>query len=85
MQVIVDTPPSYDHFAPPAYEDLWVGNSQGTRGEKNEYDIYVVPVHALGTILVQQTEEAPPSYQSANASVQHEGVSSSHPSSRVTW
>lgn len=68
-QVVLDTPPpSYDQFAPPAYEDLWVGSSRGSRGEKSEYDIYVVPVHALGTIMEEaRREEAPPSYQSASA------------------
>ncbi|CAG9760038.1 unnamed protein product [Ceutorhynchus assimilis] len=74
-QVVPDTPPpSYDLFAPPSYEDLWVGSSRGRRGEKSEYDIYVVPVHALGTIMEEaRREDAPPSYQSASTNLAHPG------------
>jgi len=58
-------PPSYDEFAPPSYESICLGRS---RGEKSEYDIYVVPVHALGSIMQtsREVEDAPPSYQSAS-------------------
>lgn len=89
-QAVLDTPPpSYDQFAPPAYEDLWVRNSRGPRGEKSEYDIYVVPVHALGTIMEEaRREEAPPSYHSASAELSHLNeiprVHSSNASSSVT-
>lgn len=55
-------PPSYDEFAPPSYESICLGR-QGN--EKSKYDIFVVPVHALGPMMeVRHHEEAPPSYLS---------------------
>ncbi|XP_066146226.1 uncharacterized protein [Euwallacea fornicatus] len=68
-QIMSETPPpSYDLFAPPAYEDLWGTNSGGRSGEKRQFDIYVVPVHALDNFMEDvQRHDAPPSYQSASA------------------
>ncbi|RZC41497.1 uncharacterized protein BDFB_001382, partial [Asbolus verrucosus] len=65
---VPDTPPpSYDQFAPPSYESICLGRHE--RGsEKSEYDIYVVPVHALGTIMeTREREDAPPSYFTASS------------------
>lgn len=47
-------PPSYDHFAPPSYDSL-----TGRSHEKGEFDVYVVPVHALRPMM---EGDAPPSY-----------------------
>ncbi|XP_066252986.1 uncharacterized protein [Euwallacea similis] len=68
-QIMSETPPpSYDLFAPPAYEDLWGTSSRGRSGEKREFDIYVVPVHALDNFMENvQRHDAPPSYQCASA------------------
>ncbi|KRT84917.1 hypothetical protein AMK59_1857 [Oryctes borbonicus] len=53
-------PPAYDLFAPPSYESL----SPSPNNEKHEYDIYVVPVHAIGSLVVSESrpQESPPSY-----------------------
>ncbi|XP_022916163.1 uncharacterized protein [Onthophagus taurus] len=55
-------PPSYELFAPPSYESL---NAAGS-SEKSEFDVYVVPVHAIGSLVdenvTRQREEDPPSY-----------------------
>jgi hypothetical protein len=57
-------PPSYDQFAPPSYESICLGRHE--RGEeKSKYDIYVVPVHALGHMM-ETRDDAPPSYFSAS-------------------
>ncbi|GJQ75486.1 hypothetical protein Trydic_g17573 [Trypoxylus dichotomus] len=55
-------PPAYDLFAPPSYESL----SSSPNNEKHEYDIYVVPVHALGSLVESENrrQESPPSYSS---------------------
>jgi hypothetical protein len=62
---VPDTPPpSYDQFAPPSYESICLGRHE--RGEeKSKYDIYVVPVHALGHMM-ETRDDAPPSYFSAS-------------------
>ncbi|KAF7264648.1 hypothetical protein GWI33_022822 [Rhynchophorus ferrugineus] len=67
VPVVPDTPPpSYDQFAPPSYEELWVGSSRQAKSEKTEYDVYVVPVHAFGPIIeTARTEDSPPSYQAS--------------------
>lgn len=67
VPVVPDTPPpSYDQFAPPSYEELWVGGSRQAKCEKTEYDVYVVPVHALGPIIeTARNEDSPPSYQTS--------------------
>ncbi|XP_044271238.1 uncharacterized protein LOC123015533 isoform X2 [Tribolium madens] len=63
---VPDTPPpSYDQFAPPSYESICLGRN-GRGGEKSEYDIYVVPVHAFAPIMESRQEDAPPSYFSAS-------------------
>lgn len=56
-------PPAYDLFAPPSYESL-----SPSSNEKHEYDIYVVPVHAIGSLVESEsrTQESPPSYSSIN-------------------
>lgn len=75
-QAVPETPPpSYDLFAPPSYEDLW--GASGTSMEKRQYDVYVVPVHALGNFMVHQSE-APPPYPSVSDSPQL------HSNNRVT-
>ncbi|XP_019868943.1 uncharacterized protein LOC109597641 [Aethina tumida] len=64
VTVVSDNPPpSYDQFAPPPYESLCYGRN----GEKSEFDIYVVPVDAMGTIMNRETvDDSPPSYVMAN-------------------
>ncbi|XP_063921991.1 uncharacterized protein LOC135136565 isoform X2 [Zophobas morio] len=62
---VPDTPPpSYDQFAPPSYESICLGRNRS--GEKSEYDIYVVPVHTLGSLVESRREDEPPSYLSAS-------------------
>lgn len=54
-------PPAYDLFAPPSYDSLCHNE------EKSEYDVYVVPVHALSAIAENsalQTDDTPPAYSS---------------------
>lgn len=59
-QAVPETPPpSYDLFAPPSYEDLWGANGTSMeKPEKRQYDVYVVPVHALGTFYVITTQKS---------------------------
>ncbi|XP_008198115.1 uncharacterized protein LOC103314282 isoform X2 [Tribolium castaneum] len=81
---VPDTPPpSYDQFAPPSYESICLGRN-GRGGEKSEYDIYVVPVHAFGTIMESRQEDAPPSYFSASGRSFVPAVTESNQVSRVT-
>ncbi|KAI4461293.1 hypothetical protein MML48_5g00021347 [Holotrichia oblita] len=56
-------PPAYDLFAPPSYDSLAPSSN-----EKHEYDIYVVPVHAIGSLVESESRshESPPSYSSIN-------------------
>lgn len=71
-------PPSYDQFAPPSYDSL-IGNTGETK--KSQYEVYVVPVHTMTTIVSVEgesvssappltpssmVEEAPPSYAVLN-------------------
>lgn len=85
-------PPSYDQFAPPDYDTICVRNKQsseaGGGGEKSEYDVYVVPVHAMGTIISTNTDSSdrnnallmldePPSYFSVEQQLQQQQQSSS--------
>lgn len=60
--IVAETPPpSYDHFAPPSYDSL-----SGRTTEKGEFDVYVVPVHALKPIMEGGAEgDTPPSYGTA--------------------
>lgn len=53
-------PPSYELFAPPSYESLCYNN------EKANYDIFVVPVHAIRPIVEENLREDPPSYNVLN-------------------
>lgn len=57
-------PPAYDLFAPPSYDSL----TSSPNNEKREYDIYVVPVHAIGSLVESENarQENPPSYSSIN-------------------
>lgn len=56
-------PPAYDLFAPPTYDSLCTGG--GTSSEKGDFDVYVVPVHALNTLVNEserERQDGPPSY-----------------------
>ncbi|XP_060528392.1 uncharacterized protein LOC132703260 [Cylas formicarius] len=65
-------PPSYDQFAPPDYESLVYGRNGRNGTEKSKYDVFVVPVHALDTIMEEaRLEQAPPSYNSARIMLAH--------------
>lgn len=79
-------PPSYDLFAPPSYDSLLntVGVTSVANGgemKKSDYEVYVVPVHTMTTMvsgaiehegvslttqLAHGMEEAPPSYAVLN-------------------
>ncbi|CAH0556141.1 unnamed protein product [Brassicogethes aeneus] len=64
-QVAPDVPPpSYEQFAPPPYESLTLKG-----GEKSEFDVYVVPVEAMSSLMRNNggnIEDAPPSYYMAS-------------------
>lgn len=57
-------PPAYELFAPPPYDTCFIDKNN----EKREFDVYVVPVHAIRPINNNDSEgrESPPAYAAIN-------------------
>ncbi|XP_017781813.1 PREDICTED: uncharacterized protein LOC108566448 [Nicrophorus vespilloides] len=72
-------PPAYDLFAPPSYDSLAAAaaaNSGNSSLEKSEYDVYVVPVHAIsnvfeaeGAVATNVDIDDPPSYNTLSTPI----------------
>lgn len=90
FQIQETPPPAYDLFAPPSYESVRrasaVGGANTSQYEKSEFDVYVVPVHAICMLqsepVVDNTrghchtvEDDPPSYISVQMTTNTDSTS----------